>query len=272
MGTLGEIRQPAARPKLRVVHAPQDETVERARRVLVARHYAKRTSESYLHWIERFLVFHDGATAAVLREDEVNAFLTALAVDKDVAESTQNQARAALLFLYDKVLGQPLGHVDNVVRAKRPKQMPVVLSRSEVQALFRELKGVPLLVCQVLYGSGLRLDEALNLRVKDIDFHRREINIKRAKGNKDRTTMLPESAVKPLQTHLLRAKNVHRKDLAMGLGRVPLPFALNRKYRNAEREWDGSGSPLLLATLPTATTASPHLATLFRHPPAGGGL
>jgi len=237
MGAPGEIRQPAVRPKLRIVRTPRDETIERARRVLLARHYAKRTTESYLHWIERFLVFHDRADAADLREDEVNAFLTELAVQKHVAESTQNQARAALLFLYDQVLGQPLQRVDNIVRAKRPKTLPEVLSRAEVQALFKELHSVPLLVCQLLYGSGLRLDEALNLRVKDIDFDRREVTTKRAKGKKDRVTMLPETAVEPLQIHLLRAKNVHRKDLAMGLGRVPLPFALNRKYRNAEREW-----------------------------------
>jgi integron integrase len=226
-----------SRPALEVVGKPQDQAIVRARRVLTARHYSKRTAESYRHWIERFLIFHNWADPLDLREQQVNAFLTELAVSKKVAESTQNQALAAILFFYGKVLGRPLERVENIVRAKRPKHMPVVLSRSEAQALLNEINGVPLLICQLLYGSGLRLDEALNLRVKDVDFYRHEITIRRAKGKKDRVTVLPAAVAEPLKDHMARSKRIHQADLAMGLGRVPLPYALERKYRNAKREW-----------------------------------
>jgi integron integrase len=226
-----------SRPALELVGNPQDQALVRAKRVLTARHYSNRTTESYLHWIERFLIFHNWADPLELREGQVNAFLTELAVSKKVAESTQNQALAALLFFYEKVLGRPLERVENIVRAKRPKHLPVVLSRKEAQALLSEMSGVPLIICQLLYGSGLRLDEALNLRVKDLDFYRLEITTRRAKGNKDRVTVLPDAVAGPLKEHLTRAKRIHQEDLAMGLGRVPLPYALDRKYRNAEREW-----------------------------------
>lgn len=227
----------ADRPNLKVVGKPQHETVERARRTLRARNYRPRTAKAYVYWIDRYLTFHASADPLDLREPEVNAFLTQLAVGEDVAASTQNQALSALLFLYDKVLGRPLEHIENIVRARKPKRLPTVLSRAEWERLQRELNGTPLLVCQLIYGSGLRLDEALNLRVKDLDFDRGEILIRRAKGNKERVTMLPDAIRTPLKAHMARAKRVHERDLSMGLGRVPLPYALGRKYRNAEREW-----------------------------------
>ncbi len=200
-----------------------------------------------------------------MREEQVNAFLTQLAVGEDVAASTQNQALCALLFFYSKVLGQPLEHMENIARARKPKRMPTVLSRSEVRVLFEQLDGLPLLICQLLYGSGLRLDEALNLRAKDVDFGRRQITIKRAKGNKDRITMLPDLVMNPLKSHLVRAKRIHDKDLTMGLGRVPLPYALGRKYRNAEREW-GWQWLFPAATYFTDDTTASNIATTYTSP------
>lgn len=227
----------ANRPLLQVVGKPQDEILDRARRILRARNYVPKTVKAYVYWIDRYLTFHASADPQDLSEPEVNAFLTQLAVVQDVAASTQNQALSALLFFYEKVLGRPLEHVENIVRARKPKTRPTVLSRAECKALLRELEGIPLLVCQLLYGSGMRLDEALNLRIKDLDFDRREILVRRAKGNKDRVTMLPDAVRAPLKAHMARGKRIHEADLAMGLGRVPLPYALARKYRNAEREW-----------------------------------
>lgn len=154
MATAGETNAAANRPNLKVVGKPQDETLERARRTLRARNYRPRTVKAYLYWIDRFLTFHASADLIDLREPEVNAFLTQLAVGEDVAASTQNQALSALLFLYDKVLGNPLEHVENIVRARKPKRRPTVLSRAEWERLQRELHGTPLLVCQLLYGSG----------------------------------------------------------------------------------------------------------------------
>jgi integron integrase len=205
--------------------------------VLRASHYGTKTVKAYLHWIERFARFHRGADLMSLREYEVNAFLTHLAVEESVAASTQNQALCAILFFYDKVAGQPLDRIDGVVRARRPKRRPTVLSTQDVQCLLSELHGVPLLVCQLLYGSGLRLNEALTLRVKDLDLVRGEILVHQAKGNKDRITMLPEAAISGLRRHLSRVRRLHERDLALGLGRVALPGALARKYKNAEREW-----------------------------------
>ena len=167
--------------------------LERAARVLRARNYSKSTAKAYLFWIGRFLREHSRANLADLGEAEVNEFLTHLAVKENVAASTQNQALCALLFFFETVAGKPLDRMEGILRARRPKRRPVVLSRPEVQALIRELDGVPELVCQLLYGSGLRLNEALSLRVKDVDFHRREITIRQAKGNKDRVTMLPDA-------------------------------------------------------------------------------
>lgn len=184
-----------------------------------------------------FLRFHAPREAISLREDHVNEFLTHLAVGENVAASTQNQALCALLLFYDKVVGLPLDRIEGLVRARRPKTRPTVLARHEVDALLSAFDGVPLLICQLLYGSGLRLNEALNLRVKDIDFYRREIAIRVGKGQKDRVTMLPNPGILGLRQHLRRVQSQHEKDLALGLGRVALPLALGRKYPNAEREW-----------------------------------
>ncbi len=154
-----------------------------------------------------------------------------------VAASTQNQALAALLFLYGKVLNRPLGRIEGVVRARRPRRLPVVLTRQEVRAVLDELDVTPRRVCTLLYGSGLRLLECLRLRVKDIDFHRHEITVHDGKGLKDRVTMLPSVVREALQAHLEKVRRQHAEDLARGLGWAPLPDALARKYPNADRQW-----------------------------------
>ena len=222
---------------LRVVEPAPQEALARTRRVLKARHYRPKTIKAYLHWIKKYLEFHSLMDARALREPEANEFLTHLAVKGKVSASTQNQALAALLFLYDKVLGRPLDKIEGVVRARPTKRRPSVLSQPEVKQLFDEMSGLPLLVSQLLYGSGLRLEEALSLRVKDINFHRREILVRHAKGKRDRVTMLPDSVITPLKAHLQDVKWVHQADLEAGLGRAPMPDALARKFPNAEREW-----------------------------------
>jgi len=191
----------------------------------------------YVHWIRRFVLFHNRMHPRELRESEVNRFLTHLAVKGKVAASTQNQALAALLFLYQHVLEQPLNRIEGVVRARRPKRLPVVLTSDEVERVLAHLDGVPRLVCTILYGSGLRLLEALQLRWKDLDFGRGEITVRDGKGRKDRLTMLPNALHQPLQEHLRQVRQQHETDLERGLGRAPLPDALVRKYPNADREW-----------------------------------
>ncbi len=210
---------------------------DRVVEVLRTLHYSRRTEEAYLHWIRRFLLFHAHAHPRQLAEGDVNRFLTHLAVQQNVAASTQNQALAAVLFLYEHVLEQPLNRIEGVVRARRPKRLPVVLTPEEVGAVLAHLRGVPRLVCTILYGSGLRLLEGLQLRVKDLDFGRGEITVRDGKGRKDRLTMLPNAVHEPLDEHLRHVREQHEGDLKRGLGRVPLPDALVRKYPNADREW-----------------------------------
>ena len=199
--------------------------------------YAENTIKAYSDWVRRYIRFHGGVHPAELDETDVVAFLNHLAVERRVAAATQNQAFSALLFLYNRVLKRPLDEVGGIVRAKRPQVLPVVLSVREVEALLAAMSGVPKLVASLLYGSGLRLTEALDLRVKDLDFDRCEITVRRAKGDRDRRTMLPLDLHEPLRAHLLVVREQHDDDLAAGLGRVPMPDALARKYPNADREW-----------------------------------
>ena len=216
---------------------PEPRLYDRVVEALRARHYSRRTEEAYVHWIRRFVLFHQGGHPRKMAEGEVNRFLTHLAVKQNVAASTQNQALAALPFLYAHVLEQPLNRIQGVVRARRPKRLPVVLTREEVGAVLGHLNGVPRLVCTILYGSGLRLLEGLELRVKDLDFARGEITVRDGKGRKDRLTMLPNAIHQPLEEHLKEVQDQHEADLQRGLGRAPLPEALVRKYPNADREW-----------------------------------
>jgi integron integrase len=211
--------------------------LDRTTDVLRARHYSQKTVKAYLHWIRRFIRFHAPAHPRALREPAVNAFLTHLAVREHVAASTQNQALAALLFLYERVLEQPLDRIEVVVRARKPKRVPVVLSREEVHAVVAFMEGVPRLVSMLLYGTGMRLTEGLSVRVKDLDFHRREVVVRDGKGARDRVTMMPDLLRTPLREHLRTIRSRHDADVARGLGRVPMPEALARKYPNADREW-----------------------------------
>jgi integron integrase len=211
--------------------------LDQVRDALRVRHYSLRTEASYLQWIKRFILFHKKRHPREMAEPEITAFLTYLAVDKNVAASTQNQALSAILFLYKEVLQLEIGWLDDVIRAKRSVRVPEVLSQDQVRRLLCQLEGIHELVARLLYGTGMRLMEAIRLRVQDIDFHYRQITVRDGKGHKDRVTVLPDSMVVPLQRHLQRVREWHMKDLAEGFGQVYLPYALARKYPNAEREW-----------------------------------
>jgi integron integrase len=218
---------PAQPPKL----------LDQVRATLRAKHYSIRTEKSYVDWIKRYVNFHQRRHPRELGAAEVAAFLTALAVDEQVAASTQNQARAALLFLYEEVLGIGLEGAEDVVVARKPRRLPVILTRAEVQSVLVQLSGTYRLLAQLLYGSGLRLMEAIRLRVKDVDLAQCQIVVRDGKGAEDRITMLPQVLVTPLSDHLRVVQRLHEEDLTRGNGEVYLPFALERKYPNASREW-----------------------------------
>ena len=211
--------------------------MDEMREALRSRHYAKRTEKAYCLWVKRYIHFHKLRHPAEMTEPEINAFLTHLAVEEKVAASTQNQALAAILFLYRHVIFYELGDLGDVARARTPKRLPVVLSREEVRAVLGQMEGETWLMASLLYGAGLRLMECLRLRVQDIDFSLNEITVRNGKGAKDRVTMLPEALKPPLRDQLRRARAVHERDLADGWGRVVLPDALDRKYPNAPAEW-----------------------------------
>lgn len=219
--------QQAAKPKL----------LARVREAIRTRHYSPRTEEAYVHWIRRYVFFHGVRHPAEMGSPEVNEFLSYLAIKERVSASTQTQALSALVFLYRHVLETDIGLLDGVVRARRPARVPVVLTRSEVRRLLTHLDGAVLLVCTLLYGSGLRLLECLRLRVKDIDFERSQIAVRDGKGQKDRVTLLPASCKPQLLDHLARVGRLHEDDLRRGLGRAPLPDAVARKYPNADKQW-----------------------------------
>lgn len=210
--------------------------LDQVRHSLRLKNYSYRTEQAYVRWIKRYILYHNKRHPAEMGRPQVESFLKYLAVERDVAASTQNQALSALLFLYEHVLQQPLGTLD-VLWAKKPKRLPVVLTRTEVQKVLRHLSGTSLLVAQLLYGGGLRLNECLRLRIKDVDFGQRLIMVRDGKGQKDRTTMLPEKIVPALQHQLQDAKALHHQDLQRGHGRASLPNALGKKYPNANREW-----------------------------------
>ena len=204
---------------------------------LRTRHYSIRTEEAYIDWVRRFILFHGKRHPGDMGAAEVEAFLSHLAVERHVSASTQNQAKAALLYLYKQVLEIDLPWLNEVVQAKRPKRLPVVLTPTEVRELLLHMDGTTGLIAQLLYGTGMRLLEALRLRVKDVEFARREIVVREGKGNKDRVTVLPENLMAPLQAQLQKARVLHEKDLAAGLGRVYLPHALAAKYPQADQSW-----------------------------------
>ncbi len=211
--------------------------LDRVRSVIRIRHYSRRTEEAYTYWIRQFILFHDKRHPLEMGKTEVEAYLSWLAEKRNVAASTQNQAFNAILFLYRDVLEIDIGRLDGVTRAKKPKHLPVVLTREEVNSILNSMRGTTRLVSCLLYGAGLRLMDGLRLRVQDIDFAANELLIRDGKGGRDRRTMLPQSLVPQMQSHLEQVHQLHINDLAQGFGSTWLPNALARKYPNANRDW-----------------------------------
>ena len=211
--------------------------LDRVREALRVRHRSPRTEAAYVLWIRRFIVFHGKRHPEEMGEREVSEFLSHLAIERHVSPPTQNQALCAILFLYREVLERDLEWVGDVVRATASKRLPVVLTRAEVRAVLTALDGVPRLMAMLLYGGGLRLFECCRLRVKDVELERREIVVRSGKGDRDRLTVLPATAVEPLNAHFERRRRAHAAELARGAGRTSLPHALAKKYPNASREW-----------------------------------
>jgi integron integrase len=211
--------------------------VDETRRVIRLRHYSIRTEEAYVHWIRRFIRFSGGRHPREMGQPEIEAFLSHLAVDGNVAAATQNQALNAISFLYKRVLDRELGDLGAIVRAKKPRKLPVVLTRSEVMELLSRLDGTPRLASALMYGAGLRLMETVRLRAKDLDLERGELVVRNGKGGRDRITVLPTRLVSPLRGQLAHARALHLADLAEGFGSVFMPDALARKFRGANREW-----------------------------------
>jgi integron integrase len=211
--------------------------LDQLRTAIRTKHYSIRTESSYIDWARRFIHFNNLKHPKDIGAKEVGEFLSHLAVDRQVAPSTQSQARAAILFLYREVLKIELPWLDEVITAKATKRLPVVLTPRETAALLAELNGTMWIIASLLYGTGMRLLECLRLRVKDVEFTRREIIIREGKGAKDRITMLPENLILPLQNHIQKVKVLHDQDLDAGFGTVHLPFALAVKYKNANKAW-----------------------------------
>jgi integron integrase len=226
---------PSLLEKTTLPHPPKllDQVVSKIR----FKHYSRRTELSYAHWIKRYILFHGKRHPKDMGAVEIEAFLSALATDRNVSASTQNLALSYIFSLYKEVLEMDLPWLDNIVRAKKPQRLPTVLSESEVKRLLACMEGVPGLVARLLYGTGMRLMEGIRLRVKDVDFDRREILVRDGKGAKDRVTMLPESLKAALKEHLARRRAIFDADTAAGRCDIWLPDALERKYPNACREW-----------------------------------
>ena len=214
----------------------QPKLLTRVREAIRTRHYSLRTEQAYVHWIRRFLRFHGLRHPQEMGAAEVAAFLTDLAVRKGVSAATQNQTLSAILFLYRHVLDQDIGWVDGVTRGKERVRVPVVLSPDEVVRLLAHMREREALIASILYGAGLRLRECLSLRVKDVDFHYRQLTIRDGKGRKDRVTVLPDAVVTPLRDQLERVRLVRARDVERGFLGVSLPDALARKFPGAPRE------------------------------------
>jgi len=211
--------------------------LDQLRLTIRRRHYSYRTEKTYVNWTRRFIRFHGLRHPRDLGAENIKGYLNHLANERRVSASTQSQALAALLFLYKHVLGIDLPWLEGIDRARKPVRLPVVLTRAEVQAVLARLQGVCWLAASLMYGAGLRVLECVSLRVKDVDFAYRQITVRDGKGQKDRITILPDGLRTPLERHLAMVKTLHERDLEAGFGHAPLPDALARKYRNADREW-----------------------------------
>ena len=211
--------------------------LDQVRNAIRTKHYSIRTEESYIRWIKQFILFHNKRHPKDMGAKEVNAFLNHLAVKRKVAAATQTQALCAIVFLYKRILDRDIGTLDNLIRARKKKNLPVVFTREEARKVLENLSGTHWLMANLLYGSGLRLMECVRLRVKDVDFGYNQIVVRDGKGNKDRLTMLPQTVAHDLKKHLEKVKIQHEHDLAQGYGSVYLPNALARKYRGAGNSW-----------------------------------
>jgi integron integrase len=211
--------------------------IDLIRREIRTRHYSRRTEEAYVYWAKKFILFHGKKHPSELGENEVTAFLSHLAIKRKVSASTQNQALNALVFLYGCVLNRKLEWLESLVRAKKPRRLPVVLTREEVKRVMNHLEDPVWIAVMFMYGSGMRLLECLTLRIKDIDFGYQQITVREGKGRKDRVTILPKAILTRLKNHLEYVKELHERDLELGRGRVKLPMALARKIPYAEKHW-----------------------------------
>jgi integron integrase len=211
--------------------------LDQLRHQIRLRHYSYRTEQSYVGWVQRYIRYHELKHPSALGAADVERFLTHLAVDRKVAANTQAQALSSVLFLYKQVLNIDLPWLDNVVRASRPRRLPVVLTQAEARAVIAQLQGTAWLIVSLLYGSGLRVLEALRLRVKDLEFNVQQIIVRSGKGSKDRVSVLPATLVDPLQVHLRRVREQHELAIKGGYGTVEMPYALARKYPAAETSW-----------------------------------
>src|SRR5258706_1275708 len=228
-----EAHMPLPEMRSRDLGRPTLKLLDQVRETIRRKHYSLRTESTYIDWIKRYIFFHQKRHPKDMGASEIEQFLNHLAVEKRVAASTQNQALSALIFLYRAVLRLDLEWMNNLERAKKPARLPVVLTESEVGHVLAYLDGRNWLMASLLYGAGLRLMECVRLRVKDVDFQYLQITVRDGKGNKDRVTMLPEASLEPLKHHLEKVRSLHQQDLDHGCGEVYLPFALERKYRDA---------------------------------------
>ncbi len=210
---------------------------QKYKEAILSRHYSPRTLQAYSAWLNKFLTFNKGVIPIILPEKEINSFISHLAVVEKISASTQNQALAAILFLYRFVIGQSVGSLNDVIRAKKPLHLPIVMSRDEVRTVLSKMSGDKWLIASLLYGTGIRLMECMELRVQDIDFARNEVTVRNGKGAKDRTTMLPEALKIPLRNHLATVRTIHDHDIAEGWGTVLMPHSLDKKYPNGANEW-----------------------------------
>jgi integron integrase len=229
--------------------------LSRMREELRLRHYSPETERAYVGWVKRYVKFHGLRHPLDLNRADLLNFLAGLAVEQGVSASTQNQALAAVNFLYRDVLHHPLDEIEGIVRAKRPARLPVVMTKEEVRLVLGSMHGTQRLVATLLYGSGLRVLECLHLRTKDLDLGSHQLLVRHGKGGKDRITMMPVAADRAIGAHLARVRSIHDRDLKRGAGRVDLPYALSRKYPNAGRDWSWQ------YVFPAART--------YFHPPSG---
>jgi len=215
----------------------QPKLLDQVRNRIRCKHYSIRTEQAYIEWIRKFIFYHGKRHPVEMGENEISAFLTYLAVKRKVAASTQNQALSAIVFLYREVIQRELGEFENLVRAKRPSRLPVVFTPKEMKNILIQLEGNNWLMGHLLYGAGLRIMECVRLRVKDVDFDYKQVIIRNGKGNVDRVTMLPNIITNNLKLHLEKVNLIHDRDLKEGFGAVYMPYALERKYKNANRSW-----------------------------------